>query len=54
LVGIATADAAVAEVFLAAVAPAQVEVALRALDAYEAERAEARRQRRAMYNHCAL
>jgi hypothetical protein len=38
-------DAAVAELFLAAVTPAQVDVALRALDAYEAERAEARRQR---------
>jgi DNA invertase Pin-like site-specific DNA recombinase len=41
----APVDAAVAELFLAAVTPAQVEVALRALDAYEAERAEARRQR---------
>ena len=30
-------DAAVAELFLAAVTPAQVDVALRALDAYEAE-----------------
>jgi DNA invertase Pin-like site-specific DNA recombinase len=38
-------DAAVAELFLAAVTPAQVDVALRALDAYEAEQAEARRQR---------
>jgi DNA invertase Pin-like site-specific DNA recombinase len=42
----APVDAAVAELFLAAVTPAQVDVALRALDAYEAERAEARRQRR--------
>jgi DNA invertase Pin-like site-specific DNA recombinase len=38
-------DAAVAKLFLAAVTPAQVDVALRALDAYEAEQAEARRQR---------
>jgi hypothetical protein len=42
----APVDAAVTEAFLAAVTPAQVDVALRALDAYEAERAEARRQRR--------
>ena len=41
----APVDAAVAELFLTAVTPAQVDVALRALDAYEAERAEARRQR---------
>ena len=41
----APVDAAVAELFLAAVTPAQVDVALRALDAYEAEQAEARRQR---------
>src|SRR3954471_20878885 len=41
----APVDAAVAELFLAAVTPAQVDVALRALDAYEAECAEARRQR---------
>jgi hypothetical protein len=41
----APVDAAVTEAFLAAVTPAQVDVALRALDAYEAERAEARRQR---------
>ncbi len=41
----APVDAAVVELFLAAVTPAQVDVALRALDAYEAERAEARRQR---------
>jgi hypothetical protein len=41
----APVDTAVAELFLAAVTPAQVDVALRALDAYEAERAEARRQR---------
>jgi DNA invertase Pin-like site-specific DNA recombinase len=41
----APVDAAVAELFLAAVTPAQVDVALRALDEYEAERAEARRQR---------
>ncbi|CAN5362249.1 recombinase family protein [soil metagenome] len=38
-------DAAVADAFLAAVTPAQVDVALRALDAYETERAEGRRQR---------
>lgn len=38
-------DAAVAEQFLAAVTPAQVDVALRALEAFEAERAEGRRQR---------
>jgi DNA invertase Pin-like site-specific DNA recombinase len=42
----APVDAAVTELFLAAVTPAQVEVALRALDAYEAEQAEAKRQRR--------
>jgi DNA invertase Pin-like site-specific DNA recombinase len=41
----APVDAAVAELFLAAVTPAQVDVALHALDAYEAELAEARRQR---------
>jgi DNA invertase Pin-like site-specific DNA recombinase len=41
----APVDAAVAELFLAAVTPAQVDVALRALDAFEAERAEAQRQR---------
>lgn len=41
----APVDMAVTELFLAAVTPAQVEVALRALDAYEAEQAEARRQR---------
>jgi hypothetical protein len=41
----APVDAAVSELFLAAVTPAQVDVALRALDAYEAERAEARKQR---------
>jgi hypothetical protein len=41
----APVDAAVAELFLAAVTPAQVDVALRALDAYEAEQKEARRQR---------
>jgi hypothetical protein len=41
----APVDAAVAELFLAAVTPARVDVALRALDAYEAERAEARKQR---------
>lgn len=41
----APVDAAVTELFLAAVTPAQVDVALRALDAYEAERAEGRRQR---------
>jgi hypothetical protein len=40
----APVDAAVAELFLAAVTPAQVDVALRALDAYEAERAEAHKQ----------
>jgi hypothetical protein len=42
----APVDAAVTELFLAAVTPAQVGVALRALDAYEAEQAEAKRQRR--------
>jgi DNA invertase Pin-like site-specific DNA recombinase len=42
----APVDAAVTELFLAAVTPAQVEVALRALDAYEAEQAEVKRQRR--------
>ncbi len=42
----APVDAAVTELFLAAVTPAQVDVALRALDAFEAERAEVKRQRR--------
>src|SRR5262245_17006309 len=42
----APVDAAVTELFLAAVTPAQVEIALHALDEYEAEQAEARRQRR--------
>ena len=42
----APVDAAVTELFLAAVTPAQVDVALRALDAYEAEQAEVQRQRR--------
>ena len=42
----APVDAAVTDLFLAAVTPAQVEVALRALDAYEAEQAEVKRQRR--------
>jgi len=41
----APVDAAVTALFLAAVTPAQVDVALRALDAFEAEQAEARRQR---------
>jgi hypothetical protein len=41
----APVDAAVTELFLAAVTPAQVDVAFRALDAYEAEQAESRRQR---------
>jgi hypothetical protein len=41
----APVDAAVAALFLAAVTPAQVDVALRALDAYEAEQATGRRQR---------
>ena len=41
----APVDAAVTELFLAAVTPAQVDVALHALDAFEAEQAEARRQR---------
>jgi DNA invertase Pin-like site-specific DNA recombinase len=41
----APVDAAVTELFLAAVTPAQVDVALRALDAYESEREGARRQR---------
>jgi DNA invertase Pin-like site-specific DNA recombinase len=42
----APVDAAVAELFLAAVTPAQVGIALQALDQVEAERAEAGRQRR--------
>jgi hypothetical protein len=42
----APVDAAVTELFLAAVTPAQVDVALRALDAYEAEQGEVKRQRR--------
>jgi DNA invertase Pin-like site-specific DNA recombinase len=42
----APVDAAVTELSLAAVTPAQVDVALRALDAYEAEWAEVKRQRR--------
>ncbi len=41
----APVDAAVTELFLAAVTPAQVDVALRALDAFEAEQAEVKRQR---------
>src|SRR5262249_29498370 len=41
----APVDAAVSELFLAAVTPAQVDVALRAVDAYEADQAEARKQR---------
>jgi DNA invertase Pin-like site-specific DNA recombinase len=41
----APVDSAVTELFLAAVTPAQVDVALRALDAYEAEQAEVKRQR---------
>jgi hypothetical protein len=41
----APVDAAVTELFLAAVTPAQVEIAWHALDEYEAEQAEARRQR---------
>jgi DNA invertase Pin-like site-specific DNA recombinase len=42
----APVDAAVADLFLAAVTPARVDVALHALDAFEAEREEGRRQRR--------
>jgi hypothetical protein len=38
-------DAAVAERFLAEVTPAQVDVAMRAVEAFEAEQAEVRRQR---------
>ncbi len=41
----APVDVAVTELFLAAVTPAQVEIALHALDEYESEQAEARRQR---------
>jgi DNA invertase Pin-like site-specific DNA recombinase len=41
----APVDQAVTELFLTAVTPAQVDVALRALDAHEADQAEARRQR---------
>jgi hypothetical protein len=41
----APVDTAVSELFLTAVTPAQVDVALRALDAYEAEQAEVRKQR---------
>lgn len=41
----APVDAAVTELFLKAVTPAQVEIALHALDEFEAEQAEARRQR---------
>jgi hypothetical protein len=41
----APVDAAVAELFLAAVTPAQVDVALRALDTYETQQTEVRRQR---------
>jgi hypothetical protein len=40
----APVDAAVTALFLAAVTPAQVEIALHALDAYEAEQAATRRQ----------
>src|SRR5260370_27463856 len=42
----APVDAGVTELFLAAVTPAQVGAALRALDAYEAEQAEVQRQPR--------
>jgi DNA invertase Pin-like site-specific DNA recombinase len=45
MMSLAPVDAAVTELFLAAVTPAQVEIALHALDEYEAEQAEARRQR---------
>jgi DNA invertase Pin-like site-specific DNA recombinase len=41
----APVDAAVTELFLAAVTPAQLDIALHALDQYEADQAEARRQR---------
>jgi hypothetical protein len=41
----APVDVAVTELFLAAVTPAQVDVTLRALDVYEAEQAEVKRQR---------
>jgi DNA invertase Pin-like site-specific DNA recombinase len=41
----APVDAAVTTLFLTAVTPAQVEIALHALDEYEAEQAETRRQR---------
>jgi DNA invertase Pin-like site-specific DNA recombinase len=40
-----TVDAAVAELILTAVTPARVEVALRVLDSYDADQAEARRRR---------
>ncbi len=41
----APVDAAVTELFLAAVTPAQLDIALHALDQYEADQADARRQR---------
>jgi len=41
----APVDAAVTELFLAAVTPAQLDIALHALDQYETEQAEAQRQR---------
>ena len=44
-------DAAVTELFLKAVTPAQVEIALHALDEVEAEQTEARRQRRTGDRH---
>ena len=44
-------DSAVVEQFLAAVTPAQVDVALRTLDAYESEQIEVRRQRQMQLEH---
>src|SRR5262245_28256364 len=47
----APVDAAVTELFLSAVTPAQIDIALHALDQVEQERAEARRQRQMQRQH---
>jgi DNA invertase Pin-like site-specific DNA recombinase len=47
----APVDAAVTELFLSAVTPAQIDIALHALDQVEQERAEARRQRQMQLQH---
>lgn len=47
----APVDAAVTELFLSAVTPAQIDIALHALDQVEQERTEARRQRQMQLQH---